>query len=358
MSRLFKFDEFASKKSENLIPDLSTNISIHKQEPIMHNISKIEESMNVLVWRGVMMSEYFSHEEKTGIYYAMKRANVSNQSMNESVLTRMREILPKLKEDGTEVKEEVIDKLEKIMKSSGAFSKYLADLIIKAWDRALSFYKTKLDGAKTDVFARVKLMRREGHDINDDIKSEVISLKDIVMFWLKQFPGMVAKSIIQNYSKAIMKESLEVSADIHSSLMKFKPSSLNEDNDALWSFMDEITDQLKDVEPFKTISSVRSFDGVEPEKFSEAFVKYTEDAGGPKIKKFVLLPYVMEEVTKYRNGSMSKNTTDQILKSEGVLKFLPMNKEILTIVEALAISVISMEAMMKMKELGESVYKK
>lgn len=361
MGRLLKFDDFANGKKPNApISNESVNSNFvpkHKEQPIMQNRQTVEDSMNALVWKGVLESSYFTQVEKLGIYHMMKRAGVNNQSMNESILTRMREILPKLKEDGTEVKEEIIDKLEKVMKSAGAFSKYLADLILKAWDRALGFYKTKLDPAKADVFARIKLLRRSGKDFND-ISTELANVKEIVMFWLKQFPSTVSKSLLQNYSKAIMKESLEVSADIHTSLMKFSPNRLNEQNDALWSFMDEITDQLRGQEPFKTISSVRSFDGVDSDKFADAFVKYTANAGGPAVKTFNMLPFIMDEVVKHKNSSLPGDMQDQIIKSEGVLKFLPMNKEILIIIEALAMTVVSMETMLKMKEDNESVYKK
>ena len=360
MSRLLKFDDFERDKkpaerqpAPNPLPPVRTV----QENSTMQN-KAVEDKMREIVWKGVMESSYFTSDEKTGIFRAMKAAGIDNKALNESILTRMRETLPKLKEEGVEVKEEVIDKLEKVMKSSSAFSKYLADLVLKAWDRVLGFYKTKLDPSKADALARLKQLRKEGTDLNNNINVELGGLKDLSMFWLKIFPGMVAKAMLQNYAKAIMKESLEVSADIHSSIMKFSPNKLNEDNAALWAFMDDITDQLKEVPPFKTLGAVRSFDGVSPDKFADAFVKFTADNGGPSGKKYEMLPVVMEEVVKHRNGSLPGDMKDQILKSEGVLKFLPMNKEILTIIEALAITVVSMEVMMKIKDDTGSVYKK
>lgn len=358
MSRLLKFDDFNNdrKKPEEVPPVTVQPVrTVHENNQTMN---KLEDKMKELVWKGVMESSYFSEADKKGIYSAMKAAGIDNKALNESILTRMREVLPKLKEDGVEVKEETIDKLEKVMKSASAFSKYLADLVLRAWDRALGFYKTKLDPAKTDALARVKQLRKEGTDLNDNIAAELAALKEVSMFWLKVFPGLVSKAMLQNYSKAIMKESLEVSADIHTSLMKFSPTKLNEDNQALWAFMDDITDQLKDAEPFKSISAVRSFDGSTPEKFAEAYIKYTADAGGPSAKKYTMLPIVMEEVVKHRNNTIPGDMKDQILKSEGVLKFLPMNKEILTLIEALAMTVVCTEIMMKIKDDSSSVYKK
>lgn len=364
MSRLLKFDDFESgRKPKDNKPDVSvtqklTHSNQAEERTNMQQRQSIEESMNALVWRGIMESTYFTKDDKVGIYRAMKSAGIDKQALNESILTRMRATLPKLKEVGTEVKEETIEKLEKVMKSAGAFSKYLADLVLKAWDRALGFYKTKLDPAKTDIFTRVKQLRGEGTDLNNNINAELAALKEVTLFWLKQFPGLVAKAMLQNYSKAIIKESLEVSADIHKLLMSFSPTKMNEGSSELWAFMDEITDMLKDAEPFKSIAAVRSFDGATPENFANAFIKYTSDAGGPSVKKYVMLPYAMEEVVKFRNGSLPKGMKDQILASEGVLKFLPMNKEILSIIEALAMTIVAMEAMMKIKDDTSSVYKK
>lgn len=360
MSKLLKFDDFhKDRKPEQQTPasNPAPLRTVQENHQTMQH-KGIEDKMREIVWKGVMESSYFSEADKAGLYQAMKAAGLSNKALNESILARMRETLPKLKDEGVEVKEETIDKLEKVMKSASAFSKYLADLVLKAWDRALGFYKSKLDTAKPDVLARIKQLRKDGTDLNNNIAAELTGLKDVSMFWLKVFPGLVAKALLQNYSKAIMKESLEVSADIHASIMKFSPTKLNEENDALWAFMDEITDQLKNVEPFKVMTAVRSFDGVAPEKYADAYLKYTADAGGPSPKKFEMLPIVMEEIVKHRNSTIPADMKDQILKSEGVLKFLPMNKEILTIIEALAITVVSTEIMMKMKDDNASVYKK
>lgn len=356
MSKLLKFEDFDSNRPEKpvaAVPDITPKVnSVRVAAPV-----SLEESAKVLVWKGVMESTFFTEAEKTSIFHAMKKAGLSNKLLNENVLSKMREALPSLRADGKSVSEETIDKLEKVMKSAGAFSKYMSDLSMRAWDRILEFYKKKLDGSKNDVFIRMKSMRKDGHDVTGNLPKELANLKEVSMFWLKEFPALLSKAILQSYSKEIMKECIEVSADMHVSLMSFTPN-INEDDSKLWSFMGQISDHLKNTEPFDKIAQAAKLKGTSPEKFAGEFIKYTESAGGPDAFDYKMFPVVMEEVCKYRNSSLPKDIREQILKSEGVLRFLPMSDEMIVIIEAVAMTVVSMEAMLKLRDASESVYKK
>lgn len=348
MGKLLKFDEFGGQERKATPAPVK---NIVKEETARVIETQVVESV---IWPGLFESTYFTQPQKNTLKLVFKQLNVDGKQLNESMLSAMRLELPKLRQEGNQVDEEALDKLEDVMRSASSFSKYLADLLMKAWDRLLGFYNKRFESVRPEINKAMAAARKSGHDpIKGDMGKELGNLKTLVLYWLKEFPKMMSASITGIYAKEILKESLEHSSDVILALKNFKPTLNEGEHEGVWSFMNKVSERLSAVKPFNLIDDLELASKEEPQKLIDGFSRVTKDLGGPGPFDFKFIVPMVAIVKDHKGMS----DPDKILKAEGVLRFLPMSHGLIATCEMLSMLIAVMEVTNQTLSHAGEVYK-
>lgn len=295
------------------------------------------------LWMGVKNSRYFTESEKRTVYALAAIYNYRGP-INESVLAKMREGLAELaKKDGATVDEKALDKLLDLMKSSSKFSAYLGDMLGKSWDKILAYYKTSLDKPKAEI---INLINTGVYDFpRGTMDREMDDMRKLTAFWLRDLRKVLIDDIKIKYSKCLVAESMENSADIVLTFQSFNPGRLNESGQ--WSFLDRSASAVSETEPFKTLKQVsglnRTFNNATVNKFAEL----SRNIGGPDCGKFTSLGTLADKLCDIRGESPS---ADQLVKADPMLRFLPDYRSMIESFEMMAVVATVLEVATELKK--------
>ena len=341
---MFSFEEFVMNEAKRV--DAEANKFVEEVQSVMHK----------KIWEGISTSTYFSTDEKQSLYLVINEAGVDGTVLNESILGVMRKAVGKLADKGVKIKEEALDKLETIMKSASAFAKYLKDLFIKAWDKLLGYFQKKYAGLEDVMKKAAEKTEFKEKLLKKGLALEVKNLKETMSFWLKTFRNKISDAITNIYPKEVLKECLDFNGDLIMELSTFDLNSipLTEADDAAadtadapeggeakkagpWSFLNKIKHKLEHIPPFVWLEKIAEIGAKGAELFLNKFSEITKKAGGPGAYEFVGLATMMGLAFEYKIKHLGVDHIKDILQSEALLRLLPMAKEVIEVVEWIAI---------------------
>lgn len=344
--RLYSFDEFLKESDQSVRQDAD------KLE------SDVKEILHRRIWEGVENSTYFTIDEKESLRLIMEELNMDCDTLNESILGMMRKAVGQLVDKGAKIKEEALDKLENIMKSASAFAKYLKDLLLKAWDKLIGYFQKKYAKAADEIKQGLKKGELREKLLKKGLTEEVKNLKDTCKFWLAEFPKKFSNAITGVYSTEILKECLEFNGDLVLELSKFDPNNLplfeadeevtddaevkkekteKGDEKGPWAFLNKIKHKVEKVPPFSWLEKVAELAAVGAEKVLGLFSEMTKKAGGPGVFEFAGLAALIGLFIEYKVKHFGLDAVEEIFKSEGILRFLPVARGVINTVEWIAI---------------------
>jgi len=250
------------------------------------------------------------------------------------------------------------------MKSASAFAKYLKDLLLKAWDKLIGYFQKKYAKAADEIKKGMREGKLKEKLLKKGLADEVKNLKDTVKFWLTEFPKKLSGAITGIYSKEILKECLDYNGDLVLELSKFDPNAMplfeadeevkdeekkdkegepkeekpeEGDETGPWAFLNKIKRKVEKVPPFSWLEKVAELAATGAEKVLDMFSEMTKKAGGPGTFEFAGLAMLIGLFVEYKVKHFGTDAVEEIFKSEGVLRFLPVARGVITAVEWVAI---------------------
>lgn len=184
MAKLYSFEEFLIKES------------VRFEETATKLQRDVESTLHKKIWEGIDRSTYFTVDEKDSLRIIMEEAGIDGTELNESILGKMRNAVKSLVDKGAKIKEETVEKLASIMKSASDFSKYLKDLLFKAWDKLLGYFQKKYAPMKDYILKAVDKEEVKAKVLEKNIAQEIKELKETLAFWLKSFRAKFGLSLI------------------------------------------------------------------------------------------------------------------------------------------------------------------
>lgn len=295
-------------------------------------------------WPGIVRGKFMTEVQKETFFKVTSLVDLNGQLINESVLSQMRDALDTISKDGQVIDEKMLDKLREIMKSASGFSAYLDDQFKDRWDRILSFYKSTFDKPKEELLLKYKAGKFDFS--KDGLDKEMEKLKELVRFWLKDMRGIISDSIRTKYSKCLLVEATQNTADVVTVLSSFHPSRLNEGKD-IWSFLDKANVAITATEPFKSITKIADINMDFTNKSLNAFGEYSKNLGAGDSGKFVCLGQIASKLAELRGQKVDPK---EILKTEPVLRFMPAANSLIGMFEVLACTITAMEFITEIKK--------
>lgn len=347
MAKLHSFDEFVFEESNRF------------HEETKHFEKSVETVLHKKIWEGLDRSTYFTADEKTSLWIIMEEAGLDGTVLNESILGKMRDAVKKLGEKGAKIKEETLEKLEDVMKSATNFAKYLKDLLFKTWDKLIGYFQKKYLPMRDFLMKSLEKDEIKAKVLEKSLVEEIKNLKDTLAFWLKTFRAKLGDAITTKYSQEVLKECLEHDGDLITELSKFDPNNipLLEDDDKKeedtkddkkeatekgdekgpWAFLNRIKHHIEKIPPFSWLEKVAEI-GAKGAKFVlTKLSEITNKAGGPGVFEFAGLAALMGLAFEYKVKHFGLDMVEDIFKSEGILRMLPMARSVVNLVEWIAI---------------------
>jgi hypothetical protein len=304
----------------------------------------IAESVTKETFKGLFESAYLTPIEKNALRIAITNNPHELSVLDENILDNIKKGWDKAKEIGVNVKDNVAQKIDKVITNAKAFAQYIADLFKQAFDKILGFFMKKYEPLKSKCLkaaqeGKIKIEKNQ-------IKNEMTMLSDTVKFWLKEFPKKVYDAITGTFAKEIVKESFSDDRFINilaeSTISDIKIKATEYFNNAL--------DKIKHVPPFKQLHDIEHLAAHGAEKFLNNFSSFTKNMGGPGTYNFVAISaifgIIVELYAKDKAGKMLnlvKGGIEEIVTSEWVLNMIPAAKLIVTSIGYVALLITVIE---------------
>lgn len=298
---------------------------------------------NNIPWPGVQASTFFSASEKKTFEFMCAKFNISGM-LNESMLSKMRDGLDKLRQDGNiEMDEMMIDKLQEVMMSASNFAGYLNQHFDKTYDKVLGYYKSGLDKSKAELKRRIQSDKFAYP--TDNIDKEIEDLTKLSVFWLKDFKNILQDQTTSKYAKCLIAESMNNSADVILVLKRFNPATLNE-SENYWSFLDNIRDAVSSTQPFASILEVADLSKNVGNSSLNKFAEISNKIGAPQCCKLTGLGSLAGKLAELKETQV---TADGIMKTDPILRFLPTGRALIEAFELIAYVTTVLELVSELK---------
>ena len=304
---------------------------------------QVFRQVEAAMWPGLFVGNYLTEAEKVWLKAYLVGRKVSNVS--ESLMDIIRDGVDKMK--NSDIGKAVAQKLGSLVDNGMKFASYLADLILRAWDKILAFFMKKFEAPKKALINDIKTGKFKGKLIKQNLNKDIHDLGDTTKFWLTTMPNKIAASVKDFYTKDLVREALSNSADIIKLISEFNPASVNE---GLFSFLDSITQQIAKVPPFSALTKIKDVAADKTNAMLVKFSEMTKAAGGPGVYTFAAISAIVAFFVEYFVKTASVSAVDDILASETVLRFLPLARTIIITIEVVALCVAIIETT---KEIGE-----
>jgi hypothetical protein len=168
----------------------------------------------------------------------------------------------------------------------------------------------------------------------------------LAAFWLKDFKKILSAQTTDKYTKCLLAESTQVSADVITLLGTFRTDNLCEGKDP-WSFLDRSRDAISKVEPFATICSVSDLGGNVGNATMNKFAELSANIGAPKCCRLVGLGSIAGKLSELRG---TKPDVNAIIKADPVMRFMPAGKSLIESFELIAFLVTAIEVLTDLKK--------
>lgn len=294
-------------------------------------------------WPGILASTFFNASEKKTFESMCAKYKITGM-LNESMLSRMRSGLDKLRQDGNaDMDEMMIDKLQEVMMSASNFAGYLNQHFDKTYDKVLGFYKTGLDKAKIEL--KRKLSTGKFDYPQDNLEQEIKDLTALSMFWLKDFKQILQDQTTSKYAKCLIAESMNNSADVVLVLKKFNHATLNE-SENYWSFLDSARDAISSTQPFASILEVADLSQNVGNSSLNKFAEISNKIGAPQCTKLTGLGTLAGKLAELKETQV---TAEGIMKTDPILRFLPTGRALIEAFELIAYVTTVLELVSELK---------
>lgn len=294
-------------------------------------------------WPGVHASTFFSDSEKKTFEFMCAKFNISGM-LNESMLSKMRDGLDKLRQEGNiEMDEQMIDKLQEVMLSASNFAGYLNQHFDSTYDKVLGYYKSGLDESKEELKRRI--MSDKFDYPKENIDKEIDDLTKLSVFWLKDFKNILQDQTTSKYAKCLIAESMNNSADVLLVLKKFNPATLNE-SENYWSFLDNARDAISSTQPFASILEIADLSQNVGNTSLNKFAEISNKIGAPQCRKLTGLGALAGKLAELKETQV---TAEGIMKTDPILRFLPTGRALIEAFELIAYVTTVLELVSELK---------
>jgi hypothetical protein len=268
------------------------------------------------MWSLVFQSKYFTKTEKRALRELIYITGLNESAVNETILSKMRDGLKKMKEVGSTLGSMALDKLHEIMKSASAFAKFIAEQVRKMFEKMVNHFKGKYAPMKDTISKKFKESGLEASKLQEEKEA----LSQTVNFWTKEVPNKIITAITNNYADEVLKECLENNIDFINELRVFESEG---GSGTLWNFVNKIAHKLESVPPFSWLSKVASIAEAGTKEVLKKFSELTKNLGGPGVYDFAVVSVIAGALIEYKVKSLGTEAIKGILSGEALLKFIP-----------------------------------
>jgi len=320
----------------------------------------ILSATNRKLWADVFKSNYLTETEKSWFANFLAEQNIEADiyNLNESVWDAIKKGVEDLK-DST-IGKAIVDKIGKAMDGAKNFAAYVGDLLKKAWDKLISFFKNKFKSFKDVIKKDYEKLKSGGKDVSTNIKDELKSLKDTTEYWTVEVPSSIVKAITGKFSQEIVKECLSFNGNIINELSTFDPKQMDvllmeaadeeETGDVKkgsFSFLNTMAHAIAKFPPFTLLTKVKELGTAGAKAILKKFSEITKSLGGPGVYDFVVISLIaggaLELYLKHKAAHFLDAGLDEVISAEPVLKMIPMAKTIIHTIELVALFLLVVE---------------
>ena len=321
----------------------------------------ILEAANKKLWMDLFSSDYLSEEEKIWFSDYLAKNNIDESwTVNESVWDAIKQGVQNMKD--SDIGKKIIAKVGQAMDGAKQFSSYVGGLLKKAWDKLIAYFKNKFKGFKDVIKKDFQKAESGGKEIGNNIKEELINLKETMKYWTTDVPANIVKTITGKFSENIVKECLSYNGSILNELGAFDPKTMDEiltktlneaddeeqgndehggDDDkhdghhaqGLFGFLNKMAHAISKYPPFTWLEKVKSLGTAGAKAILKGFSQITKNMGGPGVYEFAVISIVaggaLELYLKHKAAALLDKGLEDVIGAEPVLKMIPMSKTII-----------------------------
>jgi len=173
-------------------------------------------------------------------------------------------------------------------------------------------------------------------------------LSKLSLFWLKDFKKILQDQTKSKYSKCLIAEAMNNSADLLMVLETFNPEKLNmgtTSND-IWGFLDHARDAISSTEPFASIVEMSDLSKNVGNTSLNKFAELSNRIGAPKCSKLVGLGSLAGKLAELKE---TQATAEGIMKTDPILRFLPTGRALIEAFELIAYVTTVLELVSELK---------